>query len=218
MSEFLEIEGKTAVAIMFSGGVESTACIQHALDKDYYPLCFFVSMFPNVKVHRPRVKAICTLYGVDLYELPLDQREFDKSAAISDNTYHWMALYGAMITLVYPKLKYVWVGVSSGIRSSTDFDNWPRSLFEDYSKCLALIESASTMVGGRAIADMPLWKLTKKQQWGTLGEEVQSLLVTCENQLEVGQPRCHACSKCDELDSVWDDEKYAEWTRRYGCS
>ena len=209
MSEFLEIEGKTAVAIMLSGGVESTACIQHALDKDYYPMCFFVSMWPNTYPHMPHVKATCSLYGVEMWDLRLTGREFDRDAEISHYTSHWWAVYGSMIAVAYPKLKYFWIGENSGVRFANDAPDAVTPL-EHYGKSLALIESASTMVGGRAKALFPLWKLSKVEQYDMIREDVRPHLVTCEKQFDFEQPRCRQCDKCKEFDSMWDEDLY-EW-------
>lgn len=210
MSEFLEIEGKTAVAIMLSGGVESTACIQHALDKDYYPMCFFVSMFPNTYPHMPHVKSICSLYGVEMWDLRLTGREFDKSADISHYTQHWWAVYGAMITVVYPTLKYLWIGANSGVREVGDIVNDPDPVAM-YGKALSLIGQASAMVGGSTKAYMPLWRLTKKQQWDMIPEDIRPHIVTCENQHKFGEPRCGECSKCVEIRSIHEEEAYNQF-------
>jgi len=210
MSDFLEIEGKPAVAIMLSGGVESTACIQHALDEDYYPMCFFVSLWPNTYPHMPHLKSICSLYGVDMWDLRLTGREFDRDAEISPYTSHWWAVYGAMIAVAYPKLKSVWAGANSGIRKPNDIKDDPDPVAL-YGKSLALIESASTMVGGSARAYMPLWRLTKREQWYMIPEDIRPHIVTCEHQQEFGQAPCGKCSKCVEIRSIHEDGAYQQF-------
>ena len=210
MSNFLEIEGKTAVAIMLSGGVESTALIQHALDKDYYPMCFFLSMFPNTYCHMPHVKAICSLYGVEMWDLRLTGREFDQNQTHSRYTKHWWAVYGSMIVVGHTNLKYVWVGANSGIRFPNDIKDDPDPVAL-YGKSLSLIEQASAMVGGGATAYMPLWRLTKKQQWDMIPEEIHPHIVTCEYQEKFGQSRCGKCSKCVELRSIHEEDAYNEF-------
>ena len=121
----IEVEGKPVVAIMLSGGVESTALVQHALNEGYYPICHFDARFANVAPHTPHVKAIATLYGVELYRLSLEENPFNRNFNPTQTTCHYWAGYGVMLATAYPDIDYFWVGANSGVREVGDIVDDP---------------------------------------------------------------------------------------------
>jgi len=196
------------VVIMLSGGVESTALIQHALDNDMTPLCHSFIGFRNIEPHVQHIKAITELYGVELFTCDTDVVSgFSEDVPESTITGHWWSAYGAMCAVAYPSIKHFWIGGNSGVRRSGDIKNDPDPIAM-YGKGFAVIEQASHMVGGSASAYMPLWRLTKKQQWDMIPKYVQQHIVTCENQYLRTKP-CGECSKCTEFRSIHEDEAYA---------
>ena len=204
------IDGKPAVAIMLSGGVESTALVQHALNSDLYPLCHFTSLFPNTHPHLAHVKAIAELYGVELYEWDMEKRAFNPDHGHQTKSWYWWSLYGAMLGVAYPDIKEIWIGANCGVRRPFDIPNDPDP-YELYARPLKLIESGSDMVDGTAKARLPLAHKTKLEQWHMIPEHIRPHIVTCERQFEFGQPRCGLCRKCIELASVYEDEQYAQF-------
>ena len=199
------------VVIMMSGGVESTALIQHALDNDLTPICHSYIGFGNIEPHVAHIKAITEIYGVDLFTCSTSAgADFSEDVSRGDSTTgYWWAAYGAMCAVAYPEINQFWVGGNSGVREVGDIKNDPDPVAM-YGKGFAVIQQASSMVGGNAVAYMPLWRLTKKQQWDMIPKEIQPHVTTCEWQYGKQDP-CGECSKCTEFRAIHEQAAYAQF-------
>ena len=179
------------VAILFTGGVESTALIEHALKEN---ITFdLIHIVHNNRSGAENVfcKQIAKYYDKELFEVSIRKDRFDEQYSRSyRDIVAWLPI--AMMATVKGKYNQVWFGNHKGEMDHTD--SW--SMFDAWN----------IMVKLRGINDStklksPLMELTKVQQYSIIPPIVKKMIVGCEH-LTVDEENnpvfCGYCGKCRE--------------------
>jgi len=206
----LVINDKLAAVILFSGGVESTALVQYALDSGFFPYCVSYKLSQNQVSHQNKMIEICNRYNVPLQIMDLRMCA-PNQFGYTRKTHPWWAIAGSIAAISMPNLAYVWVGANSGLREVNDDGG---DALPMYGEAISTINQSSKMVKGNVITTMPLSRLTKLEQWEMIPDKIKPLVVTCEMMSkaeEMNQESCGTCKKCVELKAMFDDNAYRQF-------
>jgi 7-cyano-7-deazaguanine synthase in queuosine biosynthesis len=169
------------VLIMFSGGVESTALIQHALKHDHQ--FELLHVIHNNSSQNEMTSA--SMMGYPVFDLKLIKDSFDETHQGSHRDISlWLA--GAMIAVGRDDYDQVWFGAHSRDSGLVRINLMVR-LFADMMKIL----------DRKAILSAPLQTFSKRDQHSMLTSHQKSCIVTCKNGKYDAQ--CGQCDKCKEF-------------------
>ena len=209
----------TTGVVMFSGGVESVATLNWAVNNmDFDKLVCVHNLWKDMETsgsHKlnPNIKKICDYYDVPLrvyeYTDPLGdlykQDGFDQLDYIHSSN-HWL-LTAMQIAKRYPTIKDFMWGVNCGLKThgddKGDYPFLPRSwqftlAFDNY------VHNMGEDTGQRLWP--PASHMTKLQMWESIPNEVKPLVQSCGFPLKYdGQSPCGECSKCIEFESMFKE-------------
>lgn len=181
------------VCILFTGGAESTALCEHALQEDV--IFDLVHMIHNNRSSAEMINGdkIAMYYEKVVYNIQVIADLFDERYVrhYRDNMI-WLGMAIAKI----PRGLYdeVWFGTHKGEieTAPTLFDMW---------------DNAMSLGGEDTIIRTPLSALTKEEQYSIIPDEIKKLVVQCEYlTLKDGKPvKCNDCGKCREWQKLVKD-------------
>lgn len=202
---FLTINEKEVVVVMFSGGLESTAALQHAVNEGYYPIAV-QTVYSNIT---NRMQDICikiaTAIGADYKVMAHQEDPFSTMRGLTYWDGNVWATDACAVTYLLPNLKAIWYGANSGLRVNGDGFSDPNWVEKVYYPPMA-VEAFARLNKSSVTMYPPLGNLTKLQQWDMLSDEVRQLVVSCSVNPE--KP-CGKCRKCVELISLTDDNMFS---------
>tara|TARA_R100001460_G_scaffold4800_4_gene13529 strand:- start:9446 stop:10099 length:654 start_codon:yes stop_codon:yes gene_type:complete len=197
--------------IPWSGGVESTAVVNWAINKKLNPLCIHNRMSPGEWESVQNMSKILDVevfkYEEDTSQLPLDpdsryyySNKLNFKGKWSPVIHRWV--YWCLITnLTNPtitKIYYGHCGAGSTVTGDGQGDRMHDgavSLFRNFEEYLKIYHVESKFIA-------PLDHLTKREQWLTLPEELKREIYTCPDfDSNVRRINCKSydCHKCHEL-------------------
>lgn len=197
----LHVNDKPAVFVMFSGGVESTACLVHAREIGYEPIAVHtVYSTPSANEHLP-AKQIAKELNVPYHKIQHSNELFRQYC---DN-HIWDAgmwtLDACKIAYLVPNVREIWYGCNSGIRWEGDeVGNIVGADVRNFQAVDAFARfhySPVKLVG-------PLTRKTKRQQWSMIPDSIKPLVVTCWQMVD--NVPCGTCVKCEEFRLMKEDE------------
>tara|TARA_B110000902_G_scaffold69233_1_gene82041 strand:+ start:102 stop:737 length:636 start_codon:yes stop_codon:yes gene_type:complete len=210
----------TTGVVMFSGGVESVATLDWAVNNmNFDKLVCVHNLWKDMEIsgsHKlnPNIKKICDYYDVPLrvyeYTDPLGdlykQDGFDQLDYIHSSN-HWL-LTAMQIAKRYPEIKDFMWGVNCGLKTHGDDKGDYPFLPRSWQFTLAFDNYVHNMGadGGQRLYP-PASHLTKLQMWGIIPDEVKPLVQSCGKPLAWdGQSPCGECHKCNEFNSMFIGE------------
>jgi 7-cyano-7-deazaguanine synthase in queuosine biosynthesis len=168
------------VLIMYSGGVESTALIQLALEQGHEFELLHV-IHNNSSQHE---MATAKIIGYPVFDLTYSKDSFDKTH-IRPHRDVSLWLTGAMIAVGRDDYEQVWYGVNS----------------TDSQKKIPLMERSwdamMTILDNRTTIHSPLRMFSKRYQYDMLTSHQKSCIVSCRKGRYDAQ--CGQCVKCMEF-------------------
>jgi len=173
------------VLVMLSGGVESTALVNHAINNGIEVECLHAVYNRKTITEGIFAKQICEYYNVPYFEATFSNERFNqKYSKIPRKDSVWWA--AALLTSA-PLGGYneVWFGMHLEEMSMTASGPIGMNLMLSSVDCEAKLDS-------------PLSKHTKQQQWNSLPDEVKQLVTGCGQRFSKDDKPCGKCEKCEE--------------------
>ena len=195
--------------IPWSGGVESTAVVNWAVNNNKTPLCIHVRMNP---AEWSSVQKMSSLFNVnvfkieqDISQLPVDPNNRDfyskklgyhkKWSPVIHNWVYW----ASFANITNPTIKNIFYGhcgaglVEQGDGLGDQMHDGAVAIFNSFENYFN-----AYFVDSKFIA--PLDHLTKREQWLTLPNEIKKEIFTC-NVYEsiINETNCRKCPKCTSL-------------------
>ncbi|MEQ8688680.1 MAG: 7-cyano-7-deazaguanine synthase [Imperialibacter sp.] len=181
----MEEKAKGRVLLLFSGGIDSTACIQWYLDLGYSINPLFIK-FGQLSEHLELKSArqICAFYQLDLIELKVQSRNSFSSGEILGRNLMFLAT--ALFNIGENEV------ISLGIHSGTGYYDCSEAFVNSFNR----IVSEST--DGTARLEAPFVNWNKKQIWEycQVKKIPIELTYSCE---KGGQTMCGKCATCRDL-------------------
>ena len=179
------------VAILATGGVESTALIEHAIERNLtFDLLHFV--YSNRSgVETLFLRSIAKYYDKELFEVSVRKDLYDERY---NNGFRDMVAWLSIAMHAIPKGHYdqLWFcnhqGEMDGTSSWKMFDAWDIMMKLNGTGKITKLKS-------------PLMELTKNEQYSMIPPKVKKMIVGCEHLLidDDGEPIfCNKCGKCRE--------------------
>jgi 7-cyano-7-deazaguanine synthase len=180
---------KKKILILFSGGIDSTACIQYYLDLGYSVNPLFVK-FGQLSEHQElkSAKRICEFYGLSLIELRVETRSLFSTGEIPGR--NLMFLANALIIMRDNRL------IALGIHSGTGYYDCSEAFVNSFNKIL------HETTNGVIRVETPFVTWNKKQIWEycQIKKIPIELTYSCEKGTEV---RCGICATCRDLNILY---------------
>lgn len=199
----LRIDDKEVVFVMFSGGVESTACLIHAINEGYQPVAVH-TIYSNASADEDAfAEKIAKQLNVPYHKLVHSGQLFKQYSDLKIWDAAIWTLDACKIAYLVPNAKEIWYGCNSGVRSIDD------TVGDGYGPDKVYYNQQAVDVFARLGYSPiklhgPLAKKTKRQQWDMIPENIQQLVVTCYQMVD-NKP-CGTCMKCEEFRLIKDDE------------
>lgn len=183
--------------IPWSGGVESTALVCHALDMGEAPFLFHLTFNGYWQNQIDAVTKMSEEIGIPLHFIHQKSTTPYADAARTAKHYSYgyapmyinWANYAQMIHFQNPFIPKIWYGFNA----STDVKT--PAVLELFDS----IERVATLQGNPVIMESPLGHLTKREQYDMIWDELKPFITTCT---DIENPPCGKCSKCKELEIV----------------
>ena len=175
-----------SILIMLSGGVESSALLQLAVNNDYIVECVHATWDNKTNMEHKQARKIAEHYNVPYSNIIMNAEEFN-SKERTLKPVRQGSRWCAAILLTAPVGDYdeIWFGsflgeVAPGSTGPAGAEIVLRSM-----ECEAKICS-------------PLYQMKKIDQWKMLPKEVQRLITSCNEIKSDGDLPCGECEKCQE--------------------
>lgn len=184
-------KAKSQVLLLFSGGIDSTACIQYYLDLGYAINPLFIK-FGQLSESQELISArqICIFFGLKLIELKVETRNsFTTGELIGRNL---MFLANALFNLEDNNL------IVLGVHSGTGYYDCS----EDFVKSFDKIVNETT--NGTARLETPFVNWNKKQIWEYC--KMKNIPIELTYSCEKGnETRCGKCATCRDLNILYGE-------------
>ncbi len=197
--------------IPWSGGVESTAVVNWAVDNNKTPLCVHNRMAP---AEWESVQIMSKIYNVDVYKFELDtdlpvdpdNRDFySKKNGFRDPKWapviHNWVYSSTHANLRWPCINKIYFG-HCGAGAVIKGDMLGDEMHEGAVTIFSVWKDYLKVNGVETEFIAPLDHLTKREQWATLPEKIKREIFTCQ-QIEANIERSNckqlSCNKCNEL-------------------
>lgn len=195
--------------IPWSGGVESTALVNWAVNKKLTPLCIHNRLNPS---EWESVQNMSKILNVEVFKfeentthLPVDKdSKFYYSEKFGYNqiwtpVIHRWVYWCLLVNLTNPYITKIYYG-HCGAGSVTEGDGFGDNmhegavaLFDNFEKYLKVYDIESKFIA-------PLDHMTKREQWLSLPENLKREIITCQQyEATVKRTNCRKCYKCDQL-------------------
>ena len=175
-----------SILIMLSGGVESSALLQLAVNNDYIVECVHATWDNKTAMEHKQAKEICKIFEVPYSNIILNAEEFNSKERtlkpIKDSP-RWAA--ALLLTAPVGDYDEIWFG--SFLGETTPGATGPAG-------AEILLRSA----GCNAKVTSPLYQMKKIDQWKMLRPDVRSLITSCNEIKSDGDLPCGECEKCQE--------------------
>jgi len=179
------------VLLLFSGGIDSTACIQYYLDLDYSVTPLFIKFNQQSEKHEfNSAKKICNHYELNLHEVKVvSETEYKSGEIIGRNL---MLVANALINVRDNDI------IALGIHYGTGYYDCSETFIISVNHIFA--ESTN----GTVRIDTPFLKWSKKQIWDycKLKKVPIDLTYSCE---VGGKVRCGKCATCQDLNILYGE-------------
>ena len=174
------------VLVMLSGGVESSALVEHAIRNKYEVECLHVVWNNKTTVEGNHARKIAEHYKVPYSEMRIEADEFRKYSSVKRRDSVWWAC-GVLTYAPLGGYNEVWYGTH-----------------RDEISPVALAPAGTTLLLRSVDCDTdvksPLHRYSKQEQWNILPELIKKIVTTCNNPGENEKP-CGVCEKCLEWKS-----------------
>lgn len=185
----MEEKAKSNILLLFSGGIDSTACIQFYLDLGYQVNPLFIR-FGQLSESQELKSAhkICEYYGLNLIELKVETKNtFSTGEILGRNL---MFLANALFNLDGNEV------IVLGIHSGTGYYDCSEAFVNSFNKII--YESTN----GTARLESPFVNWNKRQIWEYchLKKIPLELTYSCEKGKET---RCGKCATCRDLNILY---------------
>lgn len=197
--------------IPWSGGVESTAVVNWAVNNKKTPLCIHNRMHP---AEWAAVSEMANILGVDVFKVqvandfPIDPNTRDFYAKLFGFTdpkwnpgiQQW-TYFCVEANLRWPLIDKIYYGhcgagaVIKGDGAGDQMHEMALVIFNSFEKFLNTCGVKTKFIA-------PLDHLTKREQWLSLPEELKKQIMTCHKfESNVNRTNCksYSCNKCHEL-------------------
>jgi 7-cyano-7-deazaguanine synthase len=187
---------KKRVLILFSGGIDSSACIDYYKKKGFKVECLFIDFGQLSSVKELNaVKRVSKFYNIKYSKIKLSgYQSFSKGLVQGRNMF---LVSSALLMLNKMKYGIVALGIHSGTNysdCSPQFVNLINDLFDLYT-------------GGRIILGAPFLQMDKGEimEYCIINNIPIELSYSCELGLE--QP-CNKCSSCKDLKKIYASKNH----------
>lgn len=197
--------------IPWSGGVESTAVVNWAVNNNKTPLCVHNRMMP---AEWESVQNMSKIFNVDVFkyqqetDLPVDPKTRNfysekfgyRSPKWAPVIHNWV--YSCThANLRWPKIKKIYFG-HCGAGAVVKGDKLGDEMHEGAVTIFSVWEQYLKVYGVETEFIAPLDHLTKREQWLTLPENIKREIFTCQEiEANIKRSNCksYSCNKCHEL-------------------
>ncbi|MCD4795370.1 MAG: 7-cyano-7-deazaguanine synthase [Bacteroidales bacterium] len=180
---------KSSVLLLFSGGIDSTACIQYYLDLGYSINPVFIKFGQlSEKQELKSAQQICTYYGLNLTELRVETKNTYSSGEIIGR--NLMFLANALFNIEDNEV------IVLGVHSGTGYYDCSETFVNSFNKIVC--ESTNGIVR----LETPFVNWNKKQIWEYchIKKIPIELTYSCEKGKET---RCGKCATCRDLNILY---------------
>jgi len=181
---------KSNILLLFSGGIDSTACIQYYSDLGYSINPLFIK-FGQLSESQELKSAeqICTYYGLNLTELKVEtSNSFSTGEILGRNL---MFLANALFNLAGNKV------IVLGIHSGTGYYDCSEGFVNSFNKIVC--ESTN----GTVRLETPFVNWNKRQIWNYC--KLKNIPVKLTYSCELGnKKRCGVCASCKDLNKLYE--------------
>jgi formylmethanofuran dehydrogenase subunit E len=197
--------------IPWSGGVESTAVVNWAVNNNKTPLCVHNRMMP---AEWESVQNMSKILDVDVFkyqqvsEIPVDSKSRNfYSKKFNLNTPKWTPVIHNWVyssihaNLRWPKINKIYFG-HCGAGAVEKDDNLGDEMHDGAVTIFTVWEQYLKAYGIETEFVPPLDHLTKREQWLSLPKKIKKEIFTCQKvEANIKRSNCksYSCSKCDEL-------------------
>ena len=169
---------------MLSGGVESSALVQHSVDENIEAECVHVIWDNKTKREAVNAKKIAEHYNVLYNEIHMKVGEFNgKYGSVARQDKLWWTC-GILTIAPLGNYDQIWMGTHCDEISPVALGPAGVALLLNSVGCNATMES-------------PLHSYTKQEQYYSLPKEIKDLVISCNRITSDGSP-CGICEKCIE--------------------
>lgn len=186
----MEERAKNNVLLLFSGGMDSTACIQFYLDLGYSVNPLFIK-FGQLSEYQElkSVKKICKHYGLNLTELKVESRNMFSTGEILGR--NLMLLSNALFNKEDSDV------IVLGIHSGTGYYDCSEVFVNIFNKIV--IETSN----GTVRLETPFINWNKRQIWDYC--KLKNIPVELTYSCEFGnKKRCGKCASCKDLNKLYE--------------
>tara|TARA_Y100001972_G_C7512334_1_gene258811 strand:+ start:107 stop:694 length:588 start_codon:yes stop_codon:yes gene_type:complete len=177
------------VLVCLSGGVESSALVQHGVRNGYNVECIHATWDNKTQYEHYQARKIADHYEVPYSNIIMNAEEFN-SKTRPDIQVKDAPRWGAALLLTAPVDHYKEIWFGSFLGESAPGATTP-----------AGAEIMLRSVGCEATICSPLYQMKKIDQWRMLDKEVKELVTSCNrirDELTLAQGPCGDCEKCRE--------------------
>lgn len=180
---------KSNVLLLFSGGIDSTACIQYYLDLGYLINPLFIKFGQlSESFELKSAKKICKYYGLNLIELKVETKNTFSTGEILGRNLMFLSI--ALFNLMNNEV------IVLGVHFGTGYYDCSEEFVSNFKN----IVSEST--NGTARLETPFVNWNKRQIWEYC--KVNKIPVELTYSCEKGQnPRCGKCATCRDLNILY---------------
>lgn len=207
LSPRLQIDNKDVVFVMYSGGVESTACLIHAFNEGYQPVAVHTVYSNPSLAEDPFAEKIANELNVPYHRLVHSDQLFKHYSSQKIWDAGIWTLDACKIAFLVPNSRRIWFGRNCGVKSIDDSDGDGYQDSDGPDRQYRLVQAVDTFAGmhhSPVRLYSPLAKKTKRQQWDMIPDNIKQLVVTCYQMVD-NKP-CGTCTKCKEFKLMVNDE------------
>lgn len=197
--------------IPWSGGVESTAVVNWAVNNKMTPLCVHNRMQP---AEWESVQIMAEILDVDVFKvqevnnLPIDEsnrdfyhKKFNYQSKTWNPVIHRWAYFCLEANLRWPLINKIYYG-HCGAGAVEEGDGLGDRMHDSAVVTFNTFESFLKVNGVESKFIAPLDHLTKRKQWLSLPEKLKKEIMTCHKyESNINRTNCKraSCNKCNEL-------------------
>ena len=185
----MEEKVKNNALLLFSGGIDSTACIQYYQDLKYNINPLFIKYGQLSESQELKsAKQICKYYGLNLTELNVETRNtFSTGEIIGRNL---MFLANALFNLEGNNL------IVLGVHSGTGYYDCSEDFVKNFDKIV------NETTNGTARLETPFVNWDKRQIWDYC--QIKNIPIELTYSCEKGkEKRCGKCATCRDLNILY---------------